>query len=70
MNKKIVQIDNYDQVELWADGKCQLRLLWDQERKQIDYLVSGKLALESSPEPTLELPVEPGIIKALREEGI
>jgi hypothetical protein len=75
MSKKVIQIYNYDIVELWANGKCQLRLTWEQERETIDQIISGKFAMECTGKFTMEctridVKVEPDIVRALREEGI
>jgi hypothetical protein len=70
MNKKVVQLDDYDFVELWADGLCRLRILWDQERKTIDQLVAGPLSLQATYPRQTPDDQEPGIVRALREEGI
>jgi hypothetical protein len=67
-SKKVVQLDDYDIVELWADGKCQLRLLWDQERRAIDQIISGPLSMQCNRQTPDDQ--EPGIVKALREEGL
>jgi hypothetical protein len=68
MTKKILQIDDYDLVELWANGRCQLRLRWNRECEMIDYIVFGKLSIDCEKK---EAPLQtPGIIKALEEEDL
>jgi hypothetical protein len=70
MRKRIVQVDNFDIVELWADGKCQLRARWSTESHLFSEVTIGSLSLYQ-PEANKE---EPGIIRALRnafqEEGL
>lgn len=36
MNKKVVQIDTYDEVELWAGGLLQMRLIYKNGKLSID----------------------------------
>lgn len=58
MNKKVVRVDNYDEVELWAGGLLQMRLVYKEGK--LTNLISGPMALASTP----------GIIIALKEEGL
>jgi hypothetical protein len=60
MNKRIVQIDNYDEVELWAKGNLLLRIKYSNGILQ--QLVAGPMSLASHQEP--------GIVTALKEEGL
>lgn len=59
MNKKVIQLDAYDEVEIWAAGLLQMRLKF--ENGKINWLVSGPMSLTTP---------KPGIIKALEEEGL
>lgn len=59
MNKKVVQLDVYDEVEIWAAGLLQMRLKF--EDGKLTNLISGPMALDAT---------KPGIIKALEEEGL
>ena len=59
MTKKVIQVDAYDEVELWAGGLLQMRLKFDKGR--LIELTHGTMAMK---------PYEPGIIKALKEEGL
>lgn len=93
MNKKVVQVDNYDEVELWAGGILQMKLKFE-DGKLIN-LISGPMSLASISEIITSNPMfivdttkinleelrrlpsgkylhisEPGIITALKEEGL
>lgn len=57
MNKKVVQVDNYDEVELWAGGLLQMRLKF-KKGKLLHFV------------PFRETLTTPGIITALKEEGL
>jgi hypothetical protein len=59
MNKRVVQLDAYDEVELWVAGVLQMKIKFDNGR--LVELSHGTMALK---------PYEPGIIHALKEEGI
>lgn len=59
MNKKVIQLDAYDEFEIWAAGLLQMRLKF--EGGKLINLVAGPMSLA---------PPKPGIIKALEEEGL
>jgi len=63
MNKRIIQLDSYDEVELWAGGIIQMRLKYE-GGKLVD-LTCGPMAL-TVPHRIYE----PGLISALKEEGM
>lgn len=62
LDKRVVQVDAYDEVELWAGGLLQMRVKF-QEGKLVA-LICGPMSLGTE---TVEIP---GIIKALKEEGL
>jgi hypothetical protein len=63
MNRKVVQVDSYDEVELWAGGLLQMTLKY--EGGKLVNLLCGPMSL-AKPDRIYE----PGIISALREEGL
>ena len=61
LNRRVVQMDNYEIVELWADGKLQMSLKWNRETNVLESFIGGPMSLASQ---------EPGIIRALKEEDL
>jgi hypothetical protein len=60
-NKKVIQADLYEIIELHANGQLQMIVQWNAETKTMDSIVAGPMSLAST---------EPGIIRALREEEL
>ena len=61
MNKKVIQLDSYDEVELWAGGLLQMRLRYNNGK--LIQMVSGPMSLGTEAQ-------KPQVITELKKEGL
>lgn len=70
MRTKKIDIKGWDTIELWAGTTKVAVVAWDRTKQVVTQVICGPMALGSDAPPVPCLDAEPGIIRALREEGL